>query len=186
MTRAPAGIQLGRSVRPGFLRTMEVLVAGLVLAAGWGGASLWAVRAQLAEAGLPGAGAPPPSGAPGGGTAPAIEARDAHEAAVLLLAGVLDAPDLGAAFGTVMETVPAGMRIAGIEVRATGDPHRVEAVIAAEAASATGVAGFLSALGEHPAVLGSEVISETRQTDGRAMVRITAQLDVGSGPGQAP
>lgn len=178
--RAPAGIQLGRSVRPGFLRVMEVLVAGLVLVAAWGGVALLAVRAELADARLPGPGAASRSGAE---AAPGFDPRDAQAAAVLLLSGVLGAPDIGAAFETVMETASSGIRIAGIEVRSTGDPDRVEAVIAAGAASPSAVAGFLSALGDHPSVLASEVISETRQTDGTAMIRITAHLDLGRGVG---
>lgn len=176
--RAPAGIQLGKTVRPGLLRVMEILVAGLLLATAWGGAALWAARAELAAAELSGSSAASPSG-PGGAE---FEPADAHRAAVLLLAGVLDAPDIGAAFETVTQTVPSGIRVTGVEVR-PGDPGRVEAVIAAEAVSASAVAAFLSALGTHPSVLGSEVISETRQMDGAAMVRITAQLDAGRGPG---
>lgn len=183
MTRAPAGIQLGKTVRPGFLRGLEFLVGGLALVAAWGGVSLWTVRAELADAALPGASPASPSDPAGPADVPSIEPRDAHQAAVLLLAGVLDAPDIGAAFDTVTQAVPSGVRITGVEVRPGGGPGRVEAVIAAEAASASAVAGLLSALGEHPSVLGSEVISETRQTTGAAMVRITVRLDAGRGPG---
>ena len=110
---------------------------------------------------------------------PVLEPAIAREAAVLLFAGVLDAPDLGAALKTARGAAPAGIRVSGIEVRPTAGPGRVEAVIAADADSAAAVAGFLSELADHDAVLSTEVISETRQTDGAVVVRITAQLAVG-------
>ena len=155
------------------------MVVGMLLIAVWGGVSFWSVRAERAEVELSN-----PSGRSGpgdGGTAPALEPGLAHEAAVLLFAGVVDAPDISAALDTVVETAPSGIRIAGLEVRPATGPGRVEAVIAAEAVSAAAVARFLSDLADHDAVLSTEVISETRQTDGTALVRITAQLDAGRG-----
>ena len=173
MPRVPIGVQLGKSVRPGFLRVMEAVAAGMILLGAWGGASLWSIRSELAEA------AGSPSGPGGTGISPAFEPEAVREAAVLLLAGAPDAPDLSAVFESVMEAAPPGIRIAGIEARPAGSTGQVEAVLAAEAASASAVADLLSALAGHQAVLSTEVISETRQSDGGAMVRITAQLDVG-------
>ena len=181
MRRAPTGIQLGKSVRPGFLRVLEGVIAGLIVLGAWGGISLWSIRAELADVARSGPGFPASSGPGGVDASPALESTAAHEAAVLLLAGVLDAPDISAVFDNVMETAPPGVRITGIEARPTGGTGRVEAVIAAEAVSASAVAGFLSALGDHESVLSTEVISETRQTDGEAMVRITAELEAGRG-----
>ena len=174
MARIPAGIQLGRGVRPGFLRTLEVLIAGGLVAGLWGGATLWKTRADLTAARLAGSTAFAEPGAPTG--QPALEPAMARQAAALLFAGVLDAPDISTALDTVRGTAPPGIRIAGVEIRPTAGPGRVEAVIAADAVSAADVAGFLSALGDHDAVLSTEVISETRQTDGAVLVRITAQL----------
>lgn len=181
MRRAPAGIQLGKSVRPGFLRVLEGVTAGLIVVAAWGGISLWNTRAELADAALSGPGFPVSSDPGAADAPPAFEPTAAHDAAVLLLAGVLDAPDISAVFDNVMDTAPPGVRITGIEARPAGGAGRVEAVIAAEAVSAAAVAGFLSALAGHESVLSTEVISETRQTDGEAMVRITAELEAGRG-----
>lgn len=177
MARVPAGIQLGKSVRPGLLRMVDALAAGLLLIAGWGGISLLAARSELASAGLPETG-----GSPASETLPALEAERAREAAAVLIAGVMDAPDLASAFGIVMATAPPSIRIAGIEIRPSGDAGGVEAVIAAEGESAAAVANFLTALADHESVSSTEVISETRQLDGAATVRITAQLDLAGGP----
>lgn len=174
MARAPAGIQLGRGVRPGFLRVLEVWILGGVLAGLWGGAVLWKTRAELAAASL--AGSTASSGPAAAAGQPALEPATAQEAATLLFAGVLDAPDISTAMDTVRGTAPPGIRLAGVEIRPAAGPGRVEAVIAADAASVADVAAFLSALGNDPAVLSTEVISETRQTDGAVLVRITAQL----------
>ena len=174
MGRVPAGIQLGKGVRPGFLRALDVLVLGGLLMALWGGASLWSARADLVAAGPAG-----PAGSSGTGVTaspPALEPGHAREAAALLFAGVLDAPAISAALDTVRGTAPSGIRLAGIEVRPAAGPGRVEAVIAADAASTAAVAAFLAELAGHDSVLSTEVISETRQTDGTALVRITAQL----------
>ena len=177
MRRNPAGIQLGKAVRPGFLRALDALILGGVLMALWGGASLWKTRADLAAVGPSG-----PAGSSGRAVAagpPALEPDRAREAAALLFAGVLDAPAVSAALDTVRGTAPPGVRVAGVEVRPAAGPGRVEAVIAADAVSAAAVAGFLAALANHDSVLATEVISETRQTDGAALVRITAQLAAG-------
>ena len=177
MGRVPTGVQLGRGVRPGLLRILEALILGGLLTGLWGGATLWRARADLRSAGLSGSNESSGPGAVAG--QPALEPAIAREAAVLLFAGVLDAPDLGAALETARGAAPAGIRVSGIEVRPTAGPGRVEAVIAADADSAAAVAGFLSELADHDAVLSTEVISETRQTDGAVVVRITAQLAVG-------
>lgn len=175
MRRIPAGIQLGKAVRPGLLRALDALILGGLLMALWGGASLWRTRADLAAAGLSG-----PAGSSGTEvTAPALEPEHAREAAALLFAGVLDVPAISAALDTVRRTAPAGIRVAGIEVRPAAGPGRVETVIAADAASTAAVAALLAALAGHDSVLSTEVISETRQTDGAALVRITAQLAIG-------
>lgn len=174
MARTPAGIQLGRGVRPGFLRILEVLIVGGLVAGLWGGATLWKTRADLRAAGLSGAAASDEAAASTG--QPGLEPAMAQEAAALLFAGVLDAPDLSTALDTVRGMAPPGIRVAGVEIRPAAGTGRVEAIIAADAASAADVAGFLSALGDHDSVLSTEVISETRQTDGAALVRITAQL----------
>ena len=174
MGRLPAGIQLGKGVRPGFLRALDVLVLGGLLMVLWGGASLWRTRADLAATGPSG-----PAGSSGRGvtaSSPALEPGHAREAAALLFAGVLDAPAISAALDTVRGTAPSGIRVAGIEVRPAAGPGRVEAVIAADAASTAAVAAFLAELAGHDSVLSTEVISETRQTNGTALVRITAQL----------
>lgn len=177
MGRIPAGIQLGKGVRPGVLRALDVLILGGVLMSLWGGASLWRTRADLAAAGSSG---PGESSAPGvAAPSPALEPARAREAAALLFAGVLDAPAISAALDTVRRTAPSGIRVAGVEVRPAAGPGRVETVIAADAASAAAVAGFLAELATHDAVLSTEVISETRQTDGAVLVRITAQLEAG-------
>lgn len=176
MGRLPAGIQLGKGVRPGFLRALEVLVLGGLLMSLWGGASLWRTRANLAAAGVPGSGDPTPAVRAG---SPALEPGHAQQAAALLFAGVLDAPAVSAALDTVRGTAPPGIRVAGVEVRPAAGAGRVEAVIAADAVSAAAVAGFLVELENHDAVLSTEVISETRRPDGAAVVRITAQLAVG-------
>ena len=176
MGRVPAGIQLGKGVRPGLLRALDVLVLGGLLMSLWGGASLWRTRADVAAAGLPGPGDSAPAGTAG---SPALEPDHARQAASLLFAGVLDAPAISAALDTVRATAPPGIRVAGVEVRPAAGAGRVEAVIAADAASAAAVAGFLVELANHDAVLSTEVISETRQPDGAALVRITARLAVG-------
>ena len=177
MRRIPAGIQLGKGVRPGLLRALDVLILGGFLMSLWGGAALWRTRADLTAAGLSG---PSDSSAPGAVTpSPALEPAHAREAAALLFAGVLEAPAISAALDTVRGTAPPGIRIAGVEVRPAAGPGRVEAVIAADAVSTAAVAGFLSELADHDSVLSTEVISETRQTDGAALVRITAQLSIG-------
>lgn len=176
MRRPPAGIQLGKAVRPGFLRALDVLILGGLLMSLWGGASLWRTRADLAAGGGSG-----PAGAAGPGItagSPALEPDQARAAAALLFAGVLDAPAISAALDTVRGTAPPGIRVAGIEVRPAAGPGRVETVIAADAASTAAVATFLAELAGHESVLSTEVISETRQTDGTALVRITAQLAV--------
>ena len=176
MARIPAGIQLGKGARPGFLRALDVLIVGGLLMSFWGGASLLGTRADLAATGSSGPGA---SSAPGTAVpAPALEPARAREAAALLFAGVLDAPDISAALGTVRGTAPSGIRVAGIEVRPAAGPGRAETVIAADADSAAAVAAFLSELASHDSVLSTEVISETRQTDGTTLVRITAQLAI--------
>ena len=177
MARVPAGIQLGKGVRPGLLRGLDVLVAGMLFVVIWGGVSFWGVRAELAEVGLSGSSGLSSAGVGVGGVAPAPEAGGAHEASVLLLAGVVDTPDISAALDTVMGTAPPGIRIAGLEVRPATGAGRVEAVIAADAVSADAVARFLSELAASDSVLSTEVISETRQTDGAVLVRITAQLE---------
>ena len=176
MRRTPAGIQLGRTVRPGLLRALDVLILGGLAVALWGGASLWRTRAELAAAGPAG-----PAGFSGGeiATGPVLEPELARGAAALLFAGVLDAPAISAALDTVRGTVPSGIRVAGIEVRPAAGPGRIETVIAADAASTAAVATFLAELADHESVLSTEVISETRQTDGAALVRITAQLAIG-------
>ena len=74
---------------------------------------------------------------------------------------------------------PPGLRITGIEVRPTGEGGRLNADIAAEAASRATAARFLTALVETESVLSTEVISETRQSDGSAAIRITARLESG-------
>ncbi|MDE2881116.1 MAG: hypothetical protein OXP70_04645 [Acidobacteriota bacterium] len=176
MGRLPAGIQLGKGVRPGFLRALEVLVLGGFLMSLWGGASLWRTRADLAAAGVSGSGDPTPAVRAGSA---ALEPGHARQAAALLFAGVLDAPAVSAALDTVRGTAPPGIRVAGVEVRPAAGAGRVEAVIAADAVSAAAVAGFLVELANHDAVLSTEVISETRRPDGAAVVRITAQLAVG-------
>ena len=174
MRRTPAGIQLGKAVRPGFLRALDLLILGGLLVALWGGASVWRTRADLAAAG-------PSAGSAGtevtaGST---LEPARAREAAALLFAGVLDAPAISAALDTVRGTAPSGIRVAGIEVRPAAGPGGVETVIAADAASTAAVAAFLAELADHESVLSTEVISETRQTDGAVLVRITAQLAIG-------
>ena len=176
MRRNPTGIQLGKAVRPGLLRALDVLILGGLLMAVWGGASVWRTRADLAAAGPSG-----PAGSAGTGATAgsALEPARAREAAALLFAGVLDAPAISAALDTVRGTAPSGIRVAGIEVRPAAGPGRVEAVIAADAASSSAVAAFLAELSGHDSVLSTEVISETRQTDGTALVRITAQLALG-------
>ncbi len=177
MGRAPAGIQLGKTVRPGFLRALDALILGGLLLVLWGGASLWSARADLVAAGPAG-----PAGSSGTGVTAgpaALEPGHAREAAALLFAGVLDAPAISAALDTVRGTAPSGIRLAGIEVRPAAGPGRVEAVIAADAASTAAVAAFLGELAGHDSVVSTEVISETRQTDGTALVRITAQLAIG-------
>ena len=176
MRRIPAGIQLGKAVRPGLLRALDVLILGGLLVALWGGASVWRTRADLAAAGPSG-----PAGSAGmevtaGST---LDPARAREAAALLFAGVLDAPAISAALDTVRGTAPSGIRVAGVEVRPAAGPGRVETVIAADAASTAAVAAFLAELADHESVLSTEVISETRQTDGAALVRITAQLAIG-------
>ncbi len=88
-------------------------------------------------------------------------------------------PAISAALDTVRSTAPFGIRVAGIEVRPAAGPGRVETVIAADAASTAAVASFLAELAGHDSVLSTEVISENRQTDGTALVRITAQLAIG-------
>lgn len=174
MARIPAGIQLGRGVRPGVLRVVEVLILAGLLAGLWGGAALLTTRADLAAAGdADSTGSSGPAASTG---QPALEPATAQDAATLLFAGVLDAPDISTALDTVRGTAPPGIRVAGVEIRPAAGPGRVEAVIAADAASVADVAGFLSALGDHDSVLSTEVISETRQTDGAVLVRITAQL----------
>ena len=176
MGRIPTGIQLGKSVRPGFLRALDLLILGGLLMSLWGGASLWRTRADLAAAGPS---APGGSSGTGAITPLALEPGHAQEAAALLFAGVLDAPAISAALDTVRGTAPPGVRVASVEVRPVAGPGRVETVIAADAVSAATVAGFLSELANHDSVLSTEVISETRQTDGSVLVRITAQLAVG-------
>ena len=177
MRRVPTGIQLGKGVRPGILRALDVLILGGLLIALWGGASVWRTQADLAAAGLAG---PNDPSAPGALTpAPALEPAHAREAAALLFAGVLDAPAISAALDTVRGTAPPGIRVAGVEVRPAAGSHRVQTVIAADAASAAAVATFLSGLADHDSVLSTEVISETRQTDGAVLVRITAELTAG-------
>ncbi len=178
MTRVPVGIQLGKGVRPGFLRGLDVLVAAMFVIVVWGAASWWGVRTELAAPGLAGPSGLPSSGT-GGAATPLLDPERAQEAAVLLFAGVVDSPDISAALDTVMGIAPSGVRIAGLEVRPTTGSGRVEAVIAAGATSAAAVARFLSELADHDSVLSTEVISETRQTDGAVLVRITAQLEVG-------
>ena len=176
MRRNPAGIQLGKAVRPGFLRALDVLILGGLLMFLWGGASLWRTRADLAAAGSSG-----PAGSSGMGVtagSPVLEPDHARAAAALLFAGVLEAPAIGAALDTVRGTAPSEIRVAGIEVRPAAGPGRVETVIAADAASTAAVASFLAELASHDSVLSTEVISETRQADGAALVRITAQLAV--------
>ena len=183
MARIPAGIQLGRGVRPGLLRALEVFALGGLAVVVWGGASLWKTRADLARPELRGGGGAsgqeaaisPPELAPG------LEPALAREAAALLFAGVLDAPSVSSALATVRGTAPSGTRIAGIEVRPVAGPGRIEAVITADVDSAAAVAGFLSQLAQDDSVLSTEVISETRQTDGSVLVRITAQLLVERG-----
>lgn len=142
----------------------------------WGAASFWKTRTDLTAAGFSG-----PGGSSGAEATipPSLEPAHAREAAALLFAGVLDAPAISAAFDTVRGTAPAGIRIAGIEVRPAAGPGRVETVIAADAASSAAVATFLAELASHDAVFSTEVISETRQLDGAVLVRITAQLSVG-------
>lgn len=177
MGRTPTGIQLGKAVRPGLLRALDVLILGGLLMCLWGGASLWRTRADLAAAGLSG---PSGSSAPGvAAGSPALEPAHAREAAALLFAGVLDAPAISAVLDTVRGTAPSGIRVAGIEVRPAAGPGRVETVIAADAASTAAVAAFLAELAGHDSVLSTEVISESRQTDGAVLVRITAQLSPG-------
>ena len=183
--RAPVGIQLGRGVRPGLLRVLEALTAVLLLLAGWGAVSLRAARAEIAELRPPGAEASPES-SPVAATPPGLEPERAREASALLVAGAMNAPDLGAAFEAIRALAPPGARIAGVEARWLGNLGRVEAVIAAEGASAGDIAAFLAALSAHPFVLSTEVISETRQSDGAATTRITAQLDLGSGAPARP
>lgn len=177
MGRVPTGVQLGRGVRPGLLRILEVLILGGVITGLWGGATLWRTRTDPRAAGPSGSSGSSAPGAAAG--TPAFAPAIAREAAVLLFAGVLEAPEISAALDTVRGTAPPGIRVAGVEVRPAGGPGRVEAVIAADADSAAAVAGFLSELADHDAVLSTEVISETRQTDGAVVVRITAQLTTG-------
>ena len=177
MRRNPAGIQLGKAVRPGLLRALDALILGGLLMVLWGGGSLWSARADLAAAGPSGAAGASATGDPAG--SPALEPDHAREAAALLFAGVLDAPAISVALDTVRGTAPSGIRVAGIEVRPAAGPGRVETVIAADAASSAAVAAFLAELADHDSVLSTEVISETRQTDGAALVRITAQLAIG-------
>ena len=176
MLRNPTGIQLGKGIPPGFLRALDLLILGTLLVCLWGGLALWRTRADLASAGLAG-----PDARPGAGTTappPALAPALARELAALLFAGVLDAPPIGAALDTVRGIVPPGVEVAGIEVRPASGPGRVEAVIAAHAASTADVARFLSELADHDSIRSTEVISETRQTDGAVLVRITAQLAV--------
>ena len=177
MGRTPTGIQLGKGVGPGFLRALDVLILGGLLMSLWGGASLWRTRTDLAAAGPS---RPSGSLAPGAAAgSPALEPAHAREAVALLFAGVLDAPAVSAALDTVRGTATPGIRVAGVEVRPAAGPGQVETVIAADAASAAAVAGFLSELAHHDAVLSTAVIRETRRTDGAVLVRITAQLTVG-------
>ena len=176
MRRVPAGIQLGRGVQPGLLRALDVLILGGLLVALWGGAALSRTRADLRAAGRSGPAGPAGTGVTAGS---ALEPEHAREAAALLFAGVLEAPAISAALDTVRGTAPSGIRVAGVEVRPGVGPGRVETVIAADAASTTAVAAFLSELAGHDSVLSTEIISETRQTDGTALVRITAQLAIG-------
>ncbi len=176
MRRNPAGIQLGKAVRPGLLRALDVLILGGLLMALWGGASIWKTRADLAAAGPPGPAGSAGTAVTAGST---LEPDHAREAAALLFAGVLDAPAISAALDTVRGTAPSGIRVAGIEVRPAAGPGRVETVIAADAASSAAVAAFLAELAGHDSVLSTEVISETRHADGTALVRITAQLAIG-------
>lgn len=177
MARIPTGIQLGRGVRPSLLRALDVWILGALLICVWGGVSLWRTRADLTTLGLS-----DPDGLSGPGAAaraPALEPGRAQEAAALLFAGVLDAAAISSALDTVRGTAPPGIHVSGVEVRPAAGPGRVEAVIAADAGSAAAVAGFLSGLADHDAVLSTEVISESRRTDGAVLVRITAQLAMG-------
>lgn len=177
MGRIPTGIQLGRAVRPGFLRALDAMILGGLLISLWAGASLWRTHADLAAAALSDPSDPSARVSPA--PSPAFEPARAREAAALLFAGVLDAPAISAALNTVRGTAPPGIRVAGVEVRPAAGRGRVETVIAADAVSAAAVAGFLVELANHDSVLSTEVISETRQTDGAVLVRITAQLAAG-------
>lgn len=177
MVRPVAGVQLGRRAPPGFLRGLDAVVLALLVVSVWGGAAYWSVRAERMEIGR--AGPTGGAGAGDGDAAPALDPGRAHEAAVLLLAGVADGPDIGAALDTVAVTASSDVRITEVEVRAIAGRGRVEAAIAAQASSAAAVARFLSALADHDAVLSTEVISETRQASGETRVRITAQLTAG-------
>jgi hypothetical protein len=175
MPRLATGIQLASGVRPGLLRTLDALILGAVAVSLWGGVSLWRIHAHLGTvtpAGTEGSAGLAPA------RSPALEPAVAREAATLLYAGVLDAPAMSAALASVRGTVPPGIQIGGVEVRPASGPRRAEAVIAAEAGSTAAVARFLSELADHEAVLSTEVISETRQTSGAVLVRITAQLAV--------
>lgn len=176
MRRIPAGVQLGKGVGPGLLRALDVLIVGGLLLSLWGAASLFGTRGDFAAAGRSGPGGSSAPAAPAGA---ALDPARTREAAALLYAGVLDAPAISAALDTVRGTAPPGIRVVGIEVRPAGGPGRVETVIAADAPSAAAVASFLAELAGHDFVLSTEVISETRQTDGAVLVRITAQLAIG-------
>ncbi len=185
MPRPVPGVQLGRTLPQALLRAFEFGLAALGLVVVWGAVSLFRTRSEMA--------ASPPFGersvaaeASSPGAPP--QRRDAalaptlvREAAVLLASGALDAPAYGAAFETVERAAASsGGRIVGIEVRpAVGGGRQVEAAIAAEAVSGAAIARLLSALAAEEQVLSSEVISETRQADGGAAVRITVRLEAG-------
>ena len=179
MARPPRGIQLGRRSDPALLRTLDLALVGASLFAAWGGVSLFRACTEFAraEAGIPQAdpsvreeNTEPPEG---------FDPDLVRQAAVLLDSGVLDAPVFGAILETVEGAAPPGLRITGIEVRPTGEGGRLNADIAAEAASRATAARFLTALVETESVLSTEVISETRQSDGSAAIRITARLESG-------
>ena len=172
MPRRPRGIQLGRTTPTGLLRAADGLLGAALLFAGWSAFLFWEARAGVPTDPVEA----PVAGEAGLRPAAELPLGPSRQAAALLLSGTLEAPRLVSALTLVVEAAPAGFRITRVEVRPEGDPGIVEATVSAEVNADAAVAGFLSALSRHEAVLSAGVITETHRPNRATAVGITATI----------
>ncbi len=167
MARVPRGIQLGRRTSGGTVRLLDLLLAAGVLAAVVLGFGLRSAVIELGEAAAAPAGTQP--------AVPSAPDERAGQAAVLLSAGVPDAPVLSDLVRMVLDAAPAGTRITSVEMRSDAAAGFAVALVA-DAPDSEAVATLLGRLAEGGRVEGASVISETRRRDGGVTTRISLRL----------